>query len=69
MKYIENPLIIQKRKSDIRMYVLVTSWDPLVVWNFEECLVRLAFAEYDPDSTDRLSHLTNDRVWNAAAEE
>ena len=62
-KYIENPMTIDSRKMDIRMWVLVTDWNPLTVWAFEECYIRLAFSDFDPDSNEIESHLTNNVVY------
>lgn len=46
-KYISKPLLVQGHKCDLRLYVLVTSFDPLVVYIYEEGLVRLATVRYD----------------------
>ncbi|XP_054287867.1 tubulin polyglutamylase TTLL5-like [Macrosteles quadrilineatus] len=46
-KYIENPLLVSGHKCDLRLYVAVTSYDPLMVYLYEEGLVRLATVKYD----------------------
>ncbi|ESL09160.1 tubulin-tyrosine ligase-like protein [Trypanosoma rangeli SC58] len=45
-EYIEDPLLLNRRKTDLRLYVAVTSYDPLTVYLHEEGLVRLAAQEY-----------------------
>ena len=39
-KYIHNPLLIDNFKFDVRLYVAVTSYDPMIVYLYEEGLTR-----------------------------
>ncbi|XP_031625229.1 tubulin polyglutamylase ttll-4 isoform X2 [Contarinia nasturtii] len=54
-KYISDPLCIDEHKCDVRLYVVVTSFDPLVIYLYEEGLVRLATVKYDK---------TAENLWN-----
>jgi len=61
-KYIEYPLIVNKRKFDIRQWVLVTDFNPLTIFIYDEFYVRFALYEYDPESNDKYIHLSNNSV-------
>ena len=60
--YIKNPFLINNLKFDLRIYVLITSIEPLRVFLYDEGLTRFATEEYsnDPEHIDNnFIHLTN----------
>ncbi|VDM95547.1 unnamed protein product [Thelazia callipaeda] len=60
--YIGRPLIINSAKFDLRLYVYLTSIDPLRIYLYNDGLVRFASTPYssDPSSmSNRFMHLTN----------
>ena len=62
-KYLERPLLIKKRKFDIRLWVLVTH--EYKCFLFREGYIRTSSYEYDtsPESIDKpFIHLTNNAV-------
>lgn len=59
-KYIHNPLLYEnKRKFDLRIYVCVTSYDPLKIYLHKFGKVRFASCDYTLDDVDKHCHLTN----------
>lgn len=59
-KYIEKPLIIIRKKFDIRVWILVTSVRPLTVWMFLTPYLRFTAEDYDPCQIEnKFMHLTN----------
>ena len=63
-KYIERPLLIKKRKFDIRCYGLLTSVNGLQKGYFyEDGYIRTSCKEYNTNNlTNKYIHLTNDAV-------
>ncbi|XP_029038482.2 tubulin monoglutamylase TTLL4-like [Osmia bicornis bicornis] len=64
-RYITRPHLLDGIKFDIRLYVLLTSIDPLRIYLYKEGLVRLATVKYIHDVrhlTNRFMHLTNTSV-------
>ena len=50
-------------KFDLRQWVIVTDWNPLTIYKFEESYVRFGAEEYDPkDIYNLYSHLTNNTI-------
>lgn len=60
-KYINSPFLINGLKFDMRIYVLVTGYDPLRIYVYREGLARFASEEYSPGARkdQRYVHLTN----------
>ena len=62
-EYINNPLIIDDKKFDLRVFVLVASVEPLIAFVADEGLARFATEDYQPVSKENLKnvfmHLTN----------
>lgn len=61
-RYISDPYLINGSKFDLRLYVLVTSFNPLRIYLYPDGLARFASTKYssdDRDLRDRYMHLTN----------
>ncbi len=63
-KYIDYPLLIHKRKFDLRCYGLLTSINgSLKGYCYEDGYVRTTSKEYNHDDiSDKFVHLTNDAI-------
>lgn len=60
-RYITNPLLINGHKFDLRIYVLITCYEPLRVYVFQEGLARFASETYTSkiNKNNKFMHLTN----------
>ncbi|XP_028249913.1 tubulin monoglutamylase TTLL4 [Parambassis ranga] len=61
-KYLHKPYLIGGNKFDLRIYVYVTSYDPLRVYIFSDGLVRFASCKYSSSMktlSNKFMHLTN----------
>ena len=62
-KYIENPLIIKGRKFDIRQWVLVTNFNPLIVYLFDTPYIRFGAEDFHLDDFKNIfSQLTGNSI-------
>lgn len=62
-EYIPNPLCLNGYKFDLRIYVLVTSFDPLRCYQFYDGLVRIATIKYNKKNlNNKFCHLTNSSI-------
>ncbi|KAK3730002.1 hypothetical protein QZH41_000962 [Actinostola sp. cb2023] len=62
-RYIQNPLLLEKLKFDLRIYVILKSIDPLEIYVCREGMARFCTESYNPPSTKNIHkcymHLTN----------
>lgn len=56
-------MIINKKKFDIRQWVLVEDYNPPKIWIYGEFYCRFCIEEYDElKITNKFAHLTNNSV-------
>lgn len=59
-RYLARPYLIDGRKFDLRIYVLVSGVDPLRVYIHDEGLTRISTAKYTlKNLSNNFAHLTN----------
>lgn len=56
-EYVEKPYLLDGYKFDLRIYVLITSCDPLRVFLFNDGLVRMSTEKYQNPSEANISHM------------
>merc|ERR550537_1001505 len=61
-RYLSDPLLIGGKKFDLRLYVLVTSYAPLIVYMYRSGFARFSHTRFSMNSADlgnAMIHLTN----------
>jgi tubulin polyglutamylase TTLL9 len=70
-RYINNPYLIGGKKFDMRIYALVTSFNPLNVWLYRTGFCRFTNQRYSKEtvtSSNLFMHLTNVAIQKQAAD-
>lgn len=61
-RYLPNPMLFHGHKMTFRLYVTITSWDPLRIYVYHNGLVRICSAKYET-TTESFSNLFVQRVF------
>ena len=55
--------MVLKRKFDIRQWVLVTDFNPLTIWFYDESYIRFSAIDYNAkEVSNKFIHLTNNAI-------
>ena len=68
-RYIENPYLVGGKKFDLRLYILVTSYMPLTIWQYRSGFARFSstrFTMHKSGLGDIAMHLTNVAIQKTA---
>ena len=64
-KYVEKPFLLNGKKFDVRQWVLVTSWEPLECFIFEQAYLRVCAQDFTLNELDNAIHVTNYSIQKA----
>ena len=53
-EYLDKPFLMEGYKFDLRIYILVTSCDPLKIFLYHDGLVRMGTEKYNPPNDSNL---------------
>ncbi|EGD81575.1 tubulin tyrosine ligase [Salpingoeca rosetta] len=68
-RYLQRPYLIGGKKFDLRIYILVTSYNPLCFWLYREGFARFSGAPFSmEDLSNAFVHLTNVAIQKQAAD-
>ena len=56
-KYIERPLLIEQKKFDIRLYIMISNTGK--IYQYQEMYIRVSAYDYDLDNMQKFGHLNN----------
>ncbi|KAL4484951.1 hypothetical protein ABPG74_020128 [Tetrahymena malaccensis] len=57
-KYVANPHLLEGHKYDFRVYLLIASTDPLIIY-YHDGFLRLSILKYDKNSKEKSIHFAN----------
>lgn len=60
-QYLDDPLLVNEKKFDFRVYMLIASLDPLIIF-YHDGFLRVSLIDYDAADTEAMTHITNTQL-------